>query len=1579
MHLFLEPVPRAGRRIRPVGRILVVAGTLVAVSGLLTERGRGQFAQPQQVLPDRGRPGEAANQDIAGVYLPTDRALSRAVGQARERIAKNEYHEAIPFLQNLLSRNEDAFLERSPTERGQLGLKATARQLIGELPPDGYNTYELLNGPTARRQLEAALKAGDREAIAGVVRQYFHTTAGYEAAFVLAQIEADQGHRLAAAQLFRDLIETPRAAARFEPQLSVAAAVNQLAAGQPEAAAALIHSLVERLPGGQVTLRGKSVSLPSPSADPVTWLADLIGQVKAVAVTNVDWLVVHGDATRNVQSAGGQPHLRPRWEARVVNEPAIESFLNNRAADFVQRNVVKLPAAQPIAVGDVVVMRTPDNVVAVDWQTGKRVWETRDEQELDTEDIPEDLSPASDHDLLANQSRPIEERTWDDGLAASLSCDGSRVFIVRGIHAAQQEFSSPFQMNAMLGRMGGVENVAMTNRLAAYDIATQGKLVWELDGARPAGGLAGAFFLGPPLAVDGTLYAMAEIRGALYLLALEPMTGRVVWQQQLIGLEQGIALDPIRRRAGATPSYSGGILVCPTAASTVIGIDVVRREFAWVYRYPRDVPTLNEGRNLWQQQLQNQIVRPNDQWLDNSAIIVDNRVLVSPPESSEIYCLDLHSGELVWKRRQGEALFVAGVDQGVVLLVGVQNVQGVRLADGAVAWKQESTPLPPRALPAGQGYLSQGHYFLPLTSGQIADIAIASGEIKNKSAVGSDTPLGNLICYRGSVISQSPLMLDKFEQLDVLQQRTEAALAKNPNDANALREMAEIKGAAGDRAEAIRLLKRAFELAPEEPGTQQMLAESLLAALATDYAAYRSEVPLVTRLIHTRDEQIELLRIDAAGQDAAGDHLAAWDAYIRLADFTVDEPAYLSIGDGYTVRSDRWVGSQLAAIWSAASEEEHRALEAKIAARIPALENPRASAEMRHFLAHLGEMPEANRVRLALAKFLVDQKRPQEAEIELLQLAASNDEASKAAATELLAKLTTRADRPLASLKGGWPRGQVNKEAVSNRANDLPQNRARIPNAMLERQNAYRQLRLEQDFLPGYSNIQLFVAMEAPEIVARDGFGNDVARWSLDQNRFNPQQETNLAHGARLGHLLFFTLGHQVMALDSRQEGTKSESELLWPNRLPDELPVSTLRMRRMLATSVRTSRPVVYHAYSSRKRIMGASANMGGALGPATPGGVVVQDQDELKCIDPLTGTTLWTRTDIPVGCELFGDRELVFAADVANHIAYVLRMSDGQLLGKRDVPKSEWLVTAGRRIATIRFTSGRPNNGASVTITDIWTGKSLFEASYSATARFSVVEPNLIAVVEPTGNFDLINADDGEKLIHQKLEVGTDLQSIQTLRCGDELYLGVSGPTQAKNIGPPADFPIINGYIYAFDLKKGAPLWPGPALVRNRGLILQQPSEIPFLVFADRQLTRDSSAGGGSQLRLLCLDRRTGQTVQRLDALQDTTSNRLRIRGIAEPAPAVAVEMSAGKIVLTLTHAPRPPQPPANDDLEAPRDNTERGLRAVGQRLGDALRNALDPATPVARPPLPARPEVPNKPLVPPKLKAPSDIDDD
>jgi outer membrane protein assembly factor BamB len=1573
MHLFHILAERGRSRARVRVLLSVLVASLFAIG---TIPGENAVGQRFQVRPGRV---QVAGQDTAtGVYLPTDRSLSRAITRARERLADHEYHEVLAFLQGVLARDEDSFLERAGDDHQQLGLKATARQLIGELPPEGYEAYELLHGATARRQLEAAIKAGDRDALAKVVRQFFHTSAGYEAALVLAEMEADQGHRLAAAELYRELIETPRAAARLEPQLSVAAALNLLAAGHSDDAAAIMHTLLQSKPSAQITIAGKTATLPAASANPIGWLSSFVGQPQTTTASDTNWLTLHGDPARNSQSAGGRPHLRPRWEARVVNEPTVESFLSGRSDDFIQRGVVAMPAARPIAVGDVVVMRTPENIVAIDWQTGKRIWESRDEQELQSELAAAEPTPSIDRDQWATQGKPLEDRVWDDSLLASLSSDGKRVFVVRGLSVARDE-DGVMGWQAQFMNRNNVENTAATNQLAAYDIATQGKLAWELDGGRNAGKLSGAFFLGAPLAIDNTLYVMAEIRQALYLIALDPATGQVQWQQQLLQLEQSISLDPTRRKSGVTPSYAGGVLVCPTAASTVVAIDVVKREFAWVYRYTRESQS-TEMRNIWQQQqLQPQLVRANNQWLDGSAVIAEGRVIVTPPESSEIHCLDLHSGKLLWHRRQGDSLFVGCVDHGNVLLVSGQSVMALRLSDGAPAWEKETLPLPSGALPAGQGYLSEGRYYLPLTSGQVAEIDLAAGKLATFSPAGSNAALGNLICCRGSVVSQSALSLDKFEQLDVLRKRTEIALARNPNDAVAIRESAELKRADNQKPEAVRLLKRANEIAPDDLVTQEMLVELLLEELAADYATFHTDVPLVAKLVHTREQQIELLRLDAAGLDNSGQRLAAWDAYLRLADFTAEEPAYLRIEDKYIVRSDRWISGRLADMWTGASPDEHKSFEDKLAARRPELKNPRTAADLRHYLAHLEQLPGARDVRLALATYLIDHDRPQEAELELLESLASQDAASQSAASDLLAKLSAKTGKQADRTTPSWPRGHVDAQLTSATAPSAardhaanPPNPGQVP--------VYRQLRIEQDFWPQASPTHWFISNDCTEIVGRNLLGDDFFHLSVDQNSLTRQyRDSNLVHGARLGHLLFVALGGQVMAIDSRQDHPTSDGDLLWPTASQEGQPRDAIRPRRGPPISqTRNNRPPLYQTYG-RKRINGAAGAALGSLGPVTPRGVVYQDDNELKCVDPISGVTLWARTDVPQGCELFGDEELVFAADISDKVAYVVRLVDGQLLEKRDRPKSEWLLTAGRNVAHL---TGRGNR-LQLSVTDVWTQKPLYQTDFPNATRYSVIEPNAVAVLEPTGQFRLIDVQAGKAVIEEKLDTASDMQALYTMRSGDDLFVFITGPpqSQVRTITPAQaiEYPIINGPVYAFNIKTGKPLWPGPALVRNRGMFLSQPPDVPFLVFADRQQARNPGNDGSTQLRVLCLDKRTGETVYRNDHLPDNAAPRLHIEAETEPRPQVSLEVGAAKVLLTMTDRPRPPQPPANDDLEGTREVVERGLRGLGTQLGGALRGALENGTQDTSPQLPTRQTKPQNGNTKPTKNSSNDTDDD
>jgi hypothetical protein len=154
-----------------------------------------------------------------------------------------------------------------------------------------------------------------------------------------------------------------------------------------------------------------------------------------------------------------------------------------------------------------------------------------------------------------------------------------------------------------------------------------------------------------------------------------------------------------------------------------------------------------------------------------------------------------------------------------------------------------------------------------------------------------------------------------------------------------------------------------------------MLAEVSLEALSKDYIANRNDVPLLSRLIGDRPQQIELLQIEARGLHSAGERLAAFDAYLRLADFTAEAPTHLRLDSAYSARSDRWIAGQLGLLWSEATVDERAVIAERLAERKVRMGKPRTAAELRHALAHLNELPGAGELRQSLIELLVDRRQ----------------------------------------------------------------------------------------------------------------------------------------------------------------------------------------------------------------------------------------------------------------------------------------------------------------------------------------------------------------------------------------------------------------------------------------------------------------------------------------------------------------------------------------------------------------------------------------------------------------------------
>ena len=124
----------------------------------------------------------------------------------------------------------------------------------------------------------------------------------------------------------------------------------------------------------------------------------------------------------------------------------------------------------------------------------------------------------------------------------------------------------------------------------------------------------------------------------------------------------------------------------------MVAVDLTTRTLRWGYQFNRtDVSQYgNRGAGFRQPFQSIQTVNNVSRWLDSTTTIADGCVVLTPPESSQLHCLDLLSGKARWSPiPRDEMLFVACIHKGKIILVGRNRLKAVNLADGKPAWKND--------------------------------------------------------------------------------------------------------------------------------------------------------------------------------------------------------------------------------------------------------------------------------------------------------------------------------------------------------------------------------------------------------------------------------------------------------------------------------------------------------------------------------------------------------------------------------------------------------------------------------------------------------------------------------------------------------------------------------------------------------------------------------------------------------------------------------------------------------------------------------------------------------------------------
>ncbi|MFL5341960.1 MAG: PQQ-binding-like beta-propeller repeat protein, partial [Gemmataceae bacterium] len=561
--------------------------------------------------------------------------------------------------------------------------------------------------------------------------------------------------------------------------------------------------------------------------------------------------------------------------------------------------------------------------------------------------------------------------------------------------------------------------------------------------------LLDTYFLGPPLPLNGLIYALAENAGEIQLICINPNKTQksktnpqedgpeLLWRQPLGTANNKLAIDVLRRVQPAHLSYSDGKLICPTNAGAIIAVDVYTRSLSWAHSYrmapkPQDDGNdpngFRRGRIRGGFDMGNLVVNFNqDRWQVSAPAVINGRVVFTAPDAGAIQCLSLKDGEVLWSiPRAPKDLYFAGVFNGKVLIVGKDSARALDLADGKTAWEKKI------GLPSGQGVCSNNTYFLPLKYGldpsdppEVCAIDVNTGEMHHTKSRKFEVP-GNLIFHEGDVLSQNIWTVSAFPQLQMKLAEMNQRLKANPKDPVGLLERGEMHLDKGKDhlPAAVDDLKASLQYDPPpdvRKTARAKLYDALTELLQLDFTKAEPHLPLYRDLCLnevTADEKIKrqsnYLCIVGGGKERQGKLGEAFDAYMEFGQLNGGKELVPSIDDPGTLSApDVWARGRIVAMLEKAKPEDKKPLEERMAEQWKQVQSSGDVQKIRGFVKLFGSSFAAGKqARLQLAETLLkndNEDDQREAQIHLYELAAQHGDRDLAAkAIDDLASLMIR-------------------------------------------------------------------------------------------------------------------------------------------------------------------------------------------------------------------------------------------------------------------------------------------------------------------------------------------------------------------------------------------------------------------------------------------------------------------------------------------------------------------------------------------------------------------------------------------
>ncbi len=1455
--------------------------------------------------------------------LPHEPQVLSEISDARELLAAGDYDAAIEKLQPLLEQGEDFFeLEADTPASSTLG---RIESLLRGLPPEAIDTYRRRFEPLAAQRLAQARLRGDLTELLAVVRIYPLTLAAVEATEAAGAIAFDQGETALAARLWERLLPATEVGPQRTARLIHMAQAWTLS-GQPEQAADYVRELSTLAQTSPLEYEGKL--LTPPATGDAAWLNKVFGPVAPLVPHRFgDWQMGGGHPRRWGDGPLVSPLQRGSWSYPLIDpldtyvkgrDEKFQSVLKYLEAKYLRNdnsNAVKtLPwvVGSPLVDGETVLVQGMASLKALDARTGQIRWSgvVKDDTFLYfcERHYVETVSNPSQDRLVELY---LGQRAWVNQTGASLASDGRQVYAVSCTGMTRATVPAGMFMRNRMPQGRHELTPPGNNRLLAYDIQS-GLLKWESGGPSVAvpfdedgqftsesQRLGGVFFLGAPLPVDGQLFVLAEDKGQIRLYSLSPETGEAEWSLPLLNPDSSIAFDETRRMYGLSPSYAGGLLICPTGDGVVVAVDPLLRRMKWIQQYqtppanadPRMAQMLRMQMQMQMQQSSRagnetmlDLLLKEERWFDPTPILTSGRILLPASKNNMLYCLEMETGKTLWELPRGEGLYIAACTERHCVIAGKRSLQAISLNDGKVKWRQEIPP------PTGRGAVSGNQYLLPVATHEILSINLRTGQILARSSLDPAHTAGSLVAAGGRLLMQTTTEIVGLRSLSDV--TSELARTQNdaPTRASSLAEQGELLLFQGREQEAMALLQESLKL-QESPPTRRLLVWSQLERVKADDVGSKGIIAELKRTVTDPDQRRLLNRLHAEGLEKSGDLLASFREYLDLIREVGESDMLMDLSPDHRVRDDRWLRGRLTHLHSLADEALRQQMQQSLKEVIAAQE----ATLKPHFASVLGiDLAPQLHLELALTQGF-DQFKSERV---LWTLSESRDPTLRGPAVGRLI-------RNELAMKG------IPVPFIGPLVTELRYGLANVECEPGVTGTALLEL-LRQDATTGPQLAQLEPPATAPTFASR------VAGASIQQRQvfpvlgdrrgpfsdwlftaeFNPTRNVQCSDASgTVRHTFNVDALGQVPTQQLRYVQTDPQLVLLaFRDRFAVVSPMDSggdqFRMRCSFAPAVdgvNGFNPMKSRPADSKQGVRdvvyptpdGSYLYNVGPLGYDT---LCYLTGDELIAVQPQTKDSKiqWKRTGVTKGSEICADSEYVVLIPPLHDRLVVLRAADGAFVAERPLPqgrvdrqRADWgrLFLVSRKEPAV----GNQPERRTFAMYDPATDKDAWSLTLSAGTKWNPVEGSDLAFLEPDGTFRLVDDQTGKQLWTASIPPQPVPLTEFTVHADESrLYVHTwHAPSAGQDYITEATLPNgstvhVNGLAVALDRHSGKTVWSRP--LEQQLFRPYLPVRSGVLAYAAQRRHETPGQGVKTYTVLQFLNRTTGEPVD----TQEVNTNR-------------------------------------------------------------------------------------------------------